>query len=183
MSRLCHWTALAALLAPTFFCALFFRRPADVWRATILSDLLLVAVARISPLHEIFVKANPYAPSLACAGLQHSRVVATLKQLSYRFVSFASDYEPSECADTADVYLSPFAATETAPNAFHGLLMDKTPLGFLTEATQNAAYARRRKCIRYVLETLGKTVRGESPKFVLAHVLSPHPPFLFGENG
>jgi hypothetical protein len=60
---------LAGLVAPTFFCSFFFRRPADIWRAAILGDALLLAFARAKPLYEIFVQASPYGPSLACAGL------------------------------------------------------------------------------------------------------------------
>ena len=36
---------------------------------------------------------------------------------------------------------------------------------------------------RFTLERLPEAVALESPKFVFAHVLPPHPPFLFGPDG
>ena len=60
---------IAGLAAPLFFCSLVFRRAADAWRATLLSDCLLLIVGSAGVMHEIFVDASPYAASFACAGL------------------------------------------------------------------------------------------------------------------
>ena len=60
---------LGGLLAPLFFCTLVLRRPIDAWRATLLTVALLLVVGRENMMHEIFVQANPYGTSLACAGL------------------------------------------------------------------------------------------------------------------
>jgi hypothetical protein len=64
-----YFRLIAGLVAPLFFSALAFRRPADAWRATLLSDALLLVVGSTGVIHELFVEANPYGTSLACAGL------------------------------------------------------------------------------------------------------------------
>jgi hypothetical protein len=80
---------LAGLVAPTFFCSFFFRRPADIWRAAILSDALLLAFARAKPLYEIFVQASPYGTSLACAGLAAMLLRAPGRQLGGTLATLA----------------------------------------------------------------------------------------------
>jgi hypothetical protein len=60
---------LAGLLAPAFYCGLIFRRPADVWRATLVTDGLLLIVGSTTIMRDIFSQANPYGTSLALAGL------------------------------------------------------------------------------------------------------------------
>lgn len=40
-----------------------------------------------------------------------------------------------------------------------------------------------RENVRYKLRLLPELARRPGPKFVLVHVLSPHPPFIFGPNG
>jgi hypothetical protein len=60
---------VAGLTAPLFYCALLFRRPVDVWCATLLSSGLLLLVGSVETLLFTYVQANPYSTSLACAGL------------------------------------------------------------------------------------------------------------------
>lgn len=60
---------VAGLVAPVFFAAIVFRRPADIWRAALASDCLLLLTANPFLLHETFIVASPYGTSLACAGL------------------------------------------------------------------------------------------------------------------
>ncbi len=60
---------VAGLTAPLFYCALVFRRPLDVWRATLLSTGLLLLVGSVETVLFTYVQANPYSTSLACAGL------------------------------------------------------------------------------------------------------------------
>jgi hypothetical protein len=60
---------LAGLMAPLFYCALVFRRSVDVWCATLLSCGLLLLVGSVETMRFIYVQANPYSTSLACAGL------------------------------------------------------------------------------------------------------------------
>jgi hypothetical protein len=47
-----------------------------------------------------------------------------------------------------------------------------------------SAFERHREKILYTLKNLGGIAKfGKKPKFVMAHVDAPHPPFVFGRNG
>lgn len=46
-----------------------------------------------------------------------------------------------------------------------------------------SSYDAHRDLIRHNLTVLGELHELESPKFVFAHVVSPHPPFLFNADG
>src|SRR5207249_1087271 len=100
------------------------------------------------------------------------------------------DYEASNFRD-ADVYLTPGIPLAAPKNRFHTLLLNKTPLRLtaaLTAGTNGTGerlddYDRARERALYIFDNLGKIARGSSPKFVFAHVVAPHPPFIFGENG
>ena len=57
------------LMAPAFFCGLFFQRWVDVWRATLAADCLVLIAASPAFLHETYIVATPYGTALACAAL------------------------------------------------------------------------------------------------------------------
>jgi len=59
---------LAGLVAPLFFCSLVFRRSIDSWRATLVSDCLVLIVGP-GIIRDTFFAAGPYGVSLAVAGL------------------------------------------------------------------------------------------------------------------
>jgi hypothetical protein len=122
--------------------------------------------------------------------IRNSSVLKTLQQFGYHFVCYASDFPPTDMRN-ADVYLSPALATTSRENEFYTLLLDKTPLrlrgkswGYedFPEDAQDL-YTEQRDRTLFVFDTLGKIARDHSPKLVLAHIVCPHPPFVFGENG
>jgi hypothetical protein len=65
---------------------------------------------------------------------------------------------------------------------FEGLLLDKTPLAAFPRA-QSSLYDAHRDQIRTAFAHLSDAPRLPGPKFVYAHFLAPHPPFVFGPNG
>jgi hypothetical protein len=53
-------------------------------------------------------------------------------------------------------------------------------LGSKIKVGPQVAFRRR---TRYILENLSKATEIRSPKIVFAHMICPHPPFVFDENG
>jgi len=45
------------------------------------------------------------------------------------------------------------------------------------------SYSRHRERINYTFDTIADTTGWDSPVFVYAHILAPHPPFVFGPSG
>jgi hypothetical protein len=108
-----------------------------------------------------------------------SNVVASLRPLGYRFVTFATGFDPTEHPE-ADVYLAPFPYI----NAFERMLIDMTPLQRIWPVPKwRDQYTQARQRVLYLLDHLPDIARDRAPTFTLAHLLCPHLPFIFGEDG
>lgn len=122
--------------------------------------------------------------------LQHNRVRQILEREGYQTVSFYSDYPFTSWTD-AKVYYSPFRGHVTeleepyyATSAFSLLYEFETPLtSFLRDLLPVPSYEKRRATIQYILTKLPEIPTLPSPKFVFAHLIIPHPPFVLDENG
>jgi hypothetical protein len=109
----------------------------------------------------------------------NSNIVATLKPLGYQFVTFATGFDPTDHPD-ADLYLSPHRFS----TGFERMLIDQSLLQVIWPGHRGSKPATlSRERINFVLEHLADVARNPRPTFTLAHMLCPHPPFLFGEDG
>lgn len=111
--------------------------------------------------------------------IQQSRLVDALERLDYSLISFESGYSATELRHSSRYLRSGRALSE-----FEGQLLDWTPLPQLFPgfAWLNR-YEQHRNRIGYTLETLPELAATRGPKFVFAHILSPHPPFVFAADG
>ncbi len=111
--------------------------------------------------------------------IRNSKVASVLKRHSYTLVAFSTGYAMTEMTN-ADVYMRPVVALSEFENG----LLNTTPipavLGILSIDYQ---YDLHRGRILYTLEHLADAAKMEGPAFVFAHILAPHPPFVFGRNG
>ncbi len=108
---------------------------------------------------------------------ENPSVARILREYGYKFVSFSSGYSGTELRG-ADRYVSaPGALTE-----FQNVLLQNTAaIAFLNQAS--VPYDARRKQILWTFDHLPDMSRSDSPVFVFAHILLPHPSFVFGPNG
>jgi hypothetical protein len=107
------------------------------------------------------------------------RVARTLRGLGYRFVTFATGYGLTDISGS-DVYLSPFPSL----SEFQRLLIRATPIwAFLPEPVDRDPFLMERSRTLYTLDSLPQVAKLSGPTFAFAHIISPHPPFIFGENG
>jgi hypothetical protein len=108
-----------------------------------------------------------------------SDVMATLRPLGYKFVTFSTGFKPTEHPE-ADVYLSP----RPYFSEFQRMVVDSTPLRQIWPGPndlKSSTLARERTF--YLLEHVPEIARDPAPTFTFAHLLVPHPPFFFGQNG
>lgn len=111
--------------------------------------------------------------------IRNNAVMKALRPLGYRFVSFSSGFQFTECPG-ADRYLSPYSYMKD----FHRLLIEATPLRQLAPPdTADDLYTQTRERTLYLLEHLPDVARIPGPTFTFAHALAPHPPFVFGADG
>ena len=111
--------------------------------------------------------------------IARNRLASSLRPLGYRFVTFSTGFEASDVTDS-DNYLSPYPQfTE-----FQRLLIDHTPIwAFLSLAESRDLFTQAHDRTLYLLDHLPKVAEDPRPTLTLAHIVSPHPPFLFGEKG
>ena len=111
--------------------------------------------------------------------MSDSAVFRFLRPYGYKFIAFDTGVEDSPQRNV-DIVLSPTLAL----NEFQSALLANTPLPAITRGMRR--YQLHRKKILYTLETLEKmseTVESDKPLFVIAHVVCPHPPFVFDRRG
>ena len=118
--------------------------------------------------------------------LQRNKVSSLLKGVGYRYVNVRSGWSPTDYMPCADDNVGfPFG------NSFHLALVRSTLIGPLQRDFDFLGWAARRVRL-YGLQNIGSissqfesqsSSSNSGPKFVFVHVVVPHPPFLFNEDG
>jgi len=108
--------------------------------------------------------------------LQQNALAAFLKRLGYTSVVFASGFGPTEIR--ADRVISPGWFHKEMPS----LILALTPLATIFSGLDSPLDRHRRR-ILYALDRFSDLSDIRSPKFVFAHILSPHAPFVFDADG
>jgi len=131
--------------------------------------------------------------------LTNNRFRRFLTDQGYITVAFESGAWWSEFSD-ADIYLNFRDAPETLVGNLSSInvisdfeiqLLDTTLVTFLEDieilagnvAVDNVRYQNKRARILFTLDQLKYVHNFPGPKFVFAHIISPHRPFIFGPNG
>ena len=140
-----------------------------------------------------------YAPNLIIAKeiaeedlwiyIQESEVRHQLEAIGYKMVAFETGFKWSQIED-ADIYLSRGSAGwHISP--FEVMLLESTALRLVFDArylqveqdfTTNpfASHISRQL---FMLDSLTEIPANPEPTFTLAHILIPHPPYVFGPDG
>lgn len=106
--------------------------------------------------------------------INESKVFKTVKDKGYLLYNFSSGYGPTNDLEAADTNLC-----ENSLNEFNLVLLRSTIL----LPTQNHFYRyMNRSRINEVFKTIPR-LKSEQPKFIFAHIVCPHFPFIFGKNG
>ena len=105
-----------------------------------------------------------------------------LTDLGYRYVHIGSRYGPTQTAVRASVNRV-LGSTSDFANA----VIDSSLAGTLAQRlglTKEASYRQRQlDWARFDLDAIDQTVSEPGPKFVFAHLLLPHPPYVLDEDG
>lgn len=121
--------------------------------------------------------------------IRRNRLVETLRKYGYIWVSYFTGFVETELKGIADIYLPQGDVYADEMTEFNSILMDSTLISGI-EGILNmrggkklgpfVAFQRR---TQYILENIDKSADITSPKIVFAHLICPHPPFVFDENG
>ncbi len=117
--------------------------------------------------------------------IHHGLVRQSLEKAGYKTVAFATGFLATELSD-ADYFLSPRRSIGEL-NEFESLLMETTFARLLLDANtfgmQNSGSELYRERTLFTLDKLDKLSYIKGPKFVFAHLVIPHPPYVFGPTG
>jgi hypothetical protein len=115
--------------------------------------------------------------------IHESRLVTFLKDQGYAIISFDSGYFVINDIG-ADIFLTPYTSKVTN---FEVLLLEtsafRIPFELSNRSLPVSGYNMHRTRILYSFKTLGDLAGRTSPKFIFAHIMAPHPPFVFDQNG
>jgi hypothetical protein len=119
-----------------------------------------------------------YFPGL----IANNRLSALLRQCGYQTIAFESGFRFTNFPE-ADIYLQ----YGEDRNEFVDLLMSNGPVDKILERTQvklpPRSYGAHRARVNYTFEKLAELPAMNGPQFVYAHIVSPHPPFVFDAQG
>lgn len=111
-----------------------------------------------------------------------NQLMQLLKQCGYRTVAFQTNFTFTN-HPKVDVYLS----SGHRLTDFEGLLLVGTPLELLLDrfglVLTELSYPAHRSQVLFDFEQLQSLPGMHGPKFVFAHIISPHPPFVFDADG
>ncbi|MCX5782697.1 MAG: hypothetical protein NT145_08405 [Elusimicrobia bacterium] len=100
-------------------------------------------------------------------------VMRTFEAKGYKYISLS---DMMESGDTN------FSLKDMFTNEFFIIIIRTTIIDAVAQRFKLYSNYVRRNVLRS-FEKLSKSVELESPKFVFAHIMSPHPPYVFGKNG
>lgn len=118
--------------------------------------------------------------------LKNNRVRRELTEMGYKVVTFETGYRWLEWED-ADIYMhmneNPFTAAWLHP--FEYGFLKTTALDSLTNTSLLAKerFKSHYQRVQFVFEQLPETTSLPGPKFVYAHIIVPHAPFMFLPDG
>jgi hypothetical protein len=112
--------------------------------------------------------------------LVNNRVFSFLKQYGYKTVAFPTGFHLTELRG-ANAYMSKGWSLDD----FSGELIYNTPVSALVEIFMNQSFKHivHRRRILYSFDHLIDTTKMKTPVFVFAHIVCPHKPFVFDEDG
>jgi hypothetical protein len=125
----------------------------------------------------------------AFALMRDSEVRRILKQRGYRFIYFGNWWDATRANPLADVNVT-YQFGRIYPSEFSTKFLQTTMLKLLLKKFWLSPLANplninyvQAKTTLYTFEKLKEVAAAPGPKFVYAHILVPHPPYVFGRHG
>ena len=107
--------------------------------------------------------------------IQNNRVMGFLATQGYKIISFESGYFATELNHIDSYYSNTWTFSQ-----FTNSVINLTPLQIWLDKFQ---YDNHRNRIHYTFSKIPDVDEQNQPVFVFAHIIAPHPPFVFGANG
>jgi hypothetical protein len=147
------------------------------------TTLSMASTLGMSHLDGIAAAAGPGSRNMAPIDrrLAESRAGAFLQDLGYTYVHLGAWFSPTRDSSIADEVFHPSQEID-----FASMLTDLTVVPTLVGQAETSAHGqlgRHATAVRYEIDQLDKIREMPGPKYVMAHVFLPHPPYVFLEDG
>ena len=110
--------------------------------------------------------------------IDHNAAAQYLRSKGYSFDVITTGFPPLQF-DSADVNLQ----TRAGMSMIEAALIQLTPLAKDSFAMNSLQSQRRESLLNAFDELSALSVKSIKPRFVVVHILAPHPPFVFGASG
>jgi hypothetical protein len=107
--------------------------------------------------------------------LQDPEIGRVMKSLGYRFIQLGSWWEPTADSPSADVNL-PVGGLSEFSQALYGTTA-------LAPVAQDDSRVRAWKGVQFQFKALTQLSKFKGPRFVFAHIITPHNPYVFNRDG
>jgi hypothetical protein len=115
--------------------------------------------------------------------IQQSAVRSFLEENGYKTIFFASGWDFTDIRD-GDYYMHPFPIMlRDFDKAFIQLTNLRLLSGLDWRVVSFPSYDTHRQLLSYEFQTLQTVAEIPGPKFIFSHIVSPHPPFVFRNDG
>ena len=120
--------------------------------------------------------------------VKNNLIAQILRDQGYEFVSFNTGFGEVEMTNSDHYMISPEITNGSSPISAFDILLFNTTMGTFLNKNANRAPLEslsndHRERILYTLAHISDFADQEGSFFVYAHVLSPHPPFVFNAQG
>ena len=144
------------------------------------TELSLASSLNMSPVQEFIDPKGDMIRARAVLDerIDDSKVARAFKARGYRYIAITTGF-PALRFDSADVRIE----RDSGATLYWNALLEKTPIPPNREAL-GSQFAQRRKFLNAGFAALQDLARpSATPRFVVMHILAPHPPFVFGSSG
>ena len=112
--------------------------------------------------------------------IKNNEVAKFLKEHGYLFVVFTTGVCEKMMGANADLHMLPKGSL----GEFENLLLNTTPIPLLlNKLPEKSQCDLHRDGLLYAFDHLADKAKLDTPVYVFAHILAPHRPFVFGQNG
>lgn len=132
--------------------------------------------------------------SIATPLIQNNKIVQFLKSKGYYYIHVGSDWDPTRSNPNANInFVSnsviPFTDEFTSGflrTTISSIFLKKMLPASISESVGNSSpddiNDAHRNVVLYQFSVLNQLPKTNNPKFVFAHILIPHPPYVFDKN-
>ncbi|MHB0977176.1 MAG: sulfatase-like hydrolase/transferase [Candidatus Aquicultorales bacterium] len=115
--------------------------------------------------------------------IKKNKLMGFLKAQGYAYIHYSSGYQATNYNESADENILVGEKDLVFTTEEFSKSLDKAPVVDSFKIYFNAGPEEARKRMRKTFDALAKVRKTDGPKFVFAHILMPHMPYIFDKNG